>query len=203
VLTADTPSGSWELNARPGDEIAFSIQHRKSALYSEQIKVERPAEPLRVELHDCQVRVALDDAEIRGKGRLLLQSVDNDARRSAASVGCNDGVGDEPIALRAGEYFFRYESSRYPGLVVGALTVRPGTRQVEAVANVRLVAIVDACPKWRPGDGLELSELQPLGSLRALVHDALRAVPPTPLGGRSDARTELWLPKAGASLAVR
>jgi hypothetical protein len=203
VFTADTSSGSWDLNARLGDEIAFSIQHRKSALYSEQIKVDRPAEPLRVELHDCQVRVALDDAEIRGKGRLLLQSVDNDARRSAASVGCNDGVGDEPIALRAGEYFFRYESSRYPGLVVGALTVRPGTRQVEAVANVRLVAIVDACPKWRPGDGLELSELQPLGSLRALVHDALRAVPPTPLGGRSDARTELWLPKAGASLAVR
>jgi len=203
VFTADTSAGSWELNARPGDEIAFSIQHKKSALYSEQIKLDRPAEQLHVELHDCQVRVALDAAEINGKGRLLLQSVDNDARRSAASLGCNDGVGDEPIALRAGEYFFRYESSRYPGLVVGAFTVRPGVRQVQAVAKVGLLPIVSACPGWKSGDGVELAKLEPLGALRELVHDALRVVPPTPLGGKSDARKELWLPKSGASLAVR
>lgn len=203
VLTADTSAGSWELTAEPGDEIAFSIQHRRSALYSEQIKLDRLAEQLHVELHDCQVRVALDAAEISGKGRLLLQSVDNDARRSAASLGCDDGVGDEPIALRAGEYFFRYESSRYPGLVVGVLTVRPGVRQVQAVAKVGLLPIVSACPGWKSGDGVELAKLEPLGSLRALVHDALRVVPPTPLGGKSDARKELWLPTSGASLAVR
>lgn len=203
VLTADTSAGSWELTAEPGDEIAFTIQHRRSALYSEQIKVDRPAEQLRVELHDCQMRVALDDAEIRGKGRLLLQSVDNDARRAAASLGCDDGVGDEPIALRAGEYFFRYESSQYPGLVVGALTVRPGVRQVQAVAKVGLLPIVSACPEWKLGDGVELAKLEPLGSLRELVHDALRVVPPTPLGGKSDARKELWLPTSGASLVVR